>query len=271
MLIKAGRWRITDATIDRDKDIVVPEGGDVNNFLKNPILLYNHSGSGIGRLENLALELDGWYADIMLDPDAKDYNGKLLSDRIKLGTLGMVSIRFISKEREENDHGGLTIKKWELIEVSLVDIPANPNAEKVKSLKSEKYFITNNISKDMKFSDLLSKYFGIGESNTAEEAEALIKKSLEAEKVKETLKSYDESIKSFIAKSLEATSGKVEELEKSIKDIQEENAELKKQLNEIQGKENAPEGDHFEGRKAQDDEDEDGILDLVKFHEKTFK
>jgi len=268
MLVKAGRWRLTDATLDRDRDVILPEGGDVSNYVKNPILLYNHGGSGIGRLENIALEEGGWYADIMLDPDSVDYNKKNLLARVELGTLNMVSIRYISRDREENEFGGYTFKKWELIEVSLVDIPANPNAEKVKSLNGEKYFVTNNCSK-MKFSELLSKYFGIKEETSVEDAEANIKKSLEAERVKETLKSYDEALKGHISKSLESYDSKIEELVKSIKDVQAENGDLKKQLDEIQGKSEKPNGESFDGKDGDDDEEE-GIFDLVKFHEKNF-
>lgn len=264
MLVNAGRFLLTDATLDRDKDIILPEGGDIKHFLKNPILLYNHGSSGIGRVENIALENNAWYGDLMVDPDAHDYNEKNLIERIILETLSMVSIRFAHTESERNEFGGRTFKKWELIEVSLVDIPANPNAQKVK------YFVTHN-NKKMKFSDLLNKFFGIKEDTTPEEAEKLIQKSLETEKVKETLKSYDASIKDHIEKALGGLQSKIGEIEKSCQDLQDENKSLKGQLAEVLGKSATPNGESFEGKDGDDDDDEEGVFDLVKFHEKNFK
>lgn len=264
MLVKVGRYRLTDATIDRDKDIVIPEGGDVSDFLKNPIILYNHRFPAIGRLENISLENGAWYGDVLIDEDAKDGNDANLVYRTKMGTLNMVSIRFQSSQSKENEFGGRTFEKWSLVEVSLVDIPSNPNAEKVK------YFITNNNNK-MNLIDVINKFFGGTKDLTPQEAEELIKAYFakgESEKVKETLKEYDGKLKSYIGDSLKSVNDKLNELENTLKSLKDENDLLKDQISEIKGKGQNPDGEDFDGKDPDDDEEE--VFDLEKFHAKKY-
>ena len=58
---------------------------------------------------------------------------------IKRGMLGSVSIRFKSKDYEENDAGGFTFKEVDLVEASIVLHPANKEA-KITSIKSDRVF-----------------------------------------------------------------------------------------------------------------------------------
>ena len=37
------RAMITTVSVDRDSDVVVPEGGELGNFRKNPVVLFGHN------------------------------------------------------------------------------------------------------------------------------------------------------------------------------------------------------------------------------------
>jgi polyhydroxyalkanoate synthesis regulator phasin len=265
MLVKVGRYRLTDATIDRDRDIVVPDGGDVTDFLKNPIILYNHRLPAIGRLENVSLENGAWYGDVYIDKDAKDENNANLVSRTKMGTLNMVSIRFQSSSSKDNELGGRTYEKWTLVEVSLVDIPSNPNAEKVK------YFLTNNNS-NMNLIDVINKFFGGTKDSTPQEAEELIKAYFakgESEKVKETLKDYDGKLKAHLSEKLKGVTDQFTGFQETVKSLNEELETLKGQVAEMKGKSIKPEGEDFDGSDPGDDDDEE-VFDLEKFHAKKY-
>jgi HK97 family phage prohead protease len=125
---------VSTATVDRDMDRVSPEGGDFKAFERNPVLCWAHSPDGlpIGSITHLSADSAGirmmwkWLEN---DP---------LADRVKnaweQGIVRAASIGFIPKRSVRNEYGGQDHREWELLEVSLVPVPANPTA--VRTLKS---------------------------------------------------------------------------------------------------------------------------------------
>ncbi len=123
----------TDASIDRDGEIVDPAGLDTKNFEKNPVLLYAHDyrSDPIGKV--LEITRDG--SRILFRPQlAVDISprAKMYFEMIKAGILNAFSIGFIPKEWSDRDNGAggknRVFTKTELLEISLVPVPANPNA-----------------------------------------------------------------------------------------------------------------------------------------------
>ena len=128
-----GRILITTGSADRDRDRVSPAGAILDNYLKNPVVMWGHSYSNpadvIGRATGLEISGEGIIADFELRPAANDFDPqnvvRLLWDG---GWVRTASIGFQPIDAQPNDLGGLDYSKWELLEFSLVPIPANQDA-----------------------------------------------------------------------------------------------------------------------------------------------
>lgn len=114
----------TDA-VDRQGDIVEQSGWELKNFLLNPVILWAHKydelpvGKATGvTVTKSGLELDFEFASAEGNPKAQQ-----VANLFENGFLNAVSVGFIPKERNGN-----TITKAELLEVSIVPVPANQEA-----------------------------------------------------------------------------------------------------------------------------------------------
>lgn len=128
-----GRIVISTAGCDRDRDRVMSRGAVLENYLKNPVVMWGHSYGApadvIGRTVNLDVQDGGIAADFELRPAANDQDPqnivRLLWDG---GWVRTASIGFRPIEMQPNEFGGNDITAWELLEWSLVPIPANQDA-----------------------------------------------------------------------------------------------------------------------------------------------
>ena len=126
---------LSDATPDRFGDIVDPKGWVTENFLKNPIALFNHDkGFPIGRWENLKSGDKDLRAHLVLAPKGTSPRHDEIRRLIEAGILRASSVGFRPIKFESidpNDRFGLNGTRYlqhELVETSVVAIPANPNA-----------------------------------------------------------------------------------------------------------------------------------------------
>jgi len=132
-------FRGTTEDEDRSGDVVVADGGDFKNFSKNPLFLWAHDHAGATLPIGKALSVDkisGVGADFKIQFDVKDPFAMEVYRKYKEGYLHAVSIGFIAHkaERRLDDAGepmwppAYKFLEWELLELSGVPIPANPNA-----------------------------------------------------------------------------------------------------------------------------------------------
>lgn len=117
----------TNASVDRDGEIITLDGWDIENYLKNPVIIANHSY----KIENLIGKATKIYSDwqnVIVEWVFSKTNplGILARDLYNEGILKAVSVWFISKQRDEENRDIITIK--ELLELSFVAVPCNPNA-----------------------------------------------------------------------------------------------------------------------------------------------
>jgi len=144
MLKKVGTFKITDESLDRHSERVLVSGIDLENFKANPILLYNHHRARswddgeskkilpIGRWDNIVKTGEAVYADAYIDTE--DELGAEVARKVELGILQAASIGFRAYAWSDEDadkvvgQKGYTITSSEIREVSIVDIPSNPNA-----------------------------------------------------------------------------------------------------------------------------------------------
>lgn len=128
-----GRIRISSGSPDRDRDRVMPRGGRLDRYLSNPIVQWGHQTydpwQTIGKTTEIAVTDNGLDAAFELRPAANEADPQnvvlLLWDQ---GYIRTASIGFQPLEAAPNDLGGLDFTTWELLEWSLVPIPANADA-----------------------------------------------------------------------------------------------------------------------------------------------
>mgnify|MGYP006935476780 CR=1 FL=1 len=120
-------------TVDRDNDILVQTGWELENFKKSPVLLWSHDpwSLPVGTVTDIKVQ------DGQLVFDAKfatfDEFGNRVWEMVKNGMLTSFSVGFVPK-MQDND-GRIT--QMELLEISVVNIPANTEARITDSAKLE--------------------------------------------------------------------------------------------------------------------------------------
>lgn len=96
---------------------------DIADFKANPVIMAMHDyGSWpVGRASLIQKEDRALIADIVFDQE--DPNAVMIESKIRRGFLNAVSVGFNIKEIKDN-----TVTKAELLEISVVPIPADPKA-----------------------------------------------------------------------------------------------------------------------------------------------
>tara|TARA_R100000654_G_scaffold67202_1_gene95679 strand:+ start:1062 stop:1856 length:795 start_codon:yes stop_codon:yes gene_type:complete len=123
--------------VDRYGDIIDQKGWNLTNYRNNPVVLLNHDSNSlpIGRGE---VEVKNGKLNIDVTFDMKDERAKEIARKAKDGFLNAVSVGFkplesksryeLSKDSPFYGEKGMFYSKAELLEVSLVTIPANGEA-----------------------------------------------------------------------------------------------------------------------------------------------
>lgn len=131
---RAWRFTITSGAPDSEGDRVNIDGLDLTRFSANPVAIWAHAHKSfpIGQWRNVQKIGRGFDGRITAElhlvsegtvPEA-DTVAKLISD----GVLRGASIGFLPLESTPNAYGGYDHLRAELIEASVVSIPANPEA-----------------------------------------------------------------------------------------------------------------------------------------------
>ena len=136
------RFRASDATIDRYQEVIIPEGWDFTDYIKNPVVMQMHDYQQwpIGRAIAVGVVNGALYIDCEFDPPEVDETADLVFRKIKHGTVKAGSVGFIPLEsidayqHASNDlfkkyPGAKRIyTKSSLLEWTICPIGANPNA-----------------------------------------------------------------------------------------------------------------------------------------------
>jgi len=144
MVTKAGDreldFILSDNTKDRMGDIISPDGWVLDNFKKNPIALFNHNSSfPIGTWKNIRVKDEKLIARLQLADEGTSERIDELIRLVQQNVLRAVSVGFQPIETEAlADNSGILFKEQELLEASLVTVPANPAAVQLaRSLVSD--------------------------------------------------------------------------------------------------------------------------------------
>lgn len=124
---------LSDATADRYGDIIAVDGWKLANFRRNPIALFSHNPQFIvGRWRDLRVEQSALRGFLELAPEGTSDRIDEIRRLVQAGILKAVSVGFKPLKHEPIDEkdpwGGTRFLEAELVETSLVAVPANANA-----------------------------------------------------------------------------------------------------------------------------------------------
>lgn len=128
------------AAIDRDGESITPEGWDIKNFKKNPVILLNHNyyGLPIAKAENVRVQDGKLVFKIKFPEEGVSAEADTVRKLAKGGFINASSVGFKAREWKDGQsekEPRRTYLKQELLELSLVTVPSNPEA-----IISEKHF-----------------------------------------------------------------------------------------------------------------------------------
>ena len=120
---------MSDGSVDRMGDVIEPDGWQLDRFRANPIALFGHNpGFPIGKWRDVGVRKGQLTGSLELMDPVSDRLREIHA-AVKAGVLRAVSVGFHSDKAEPlGKSGGLRFTEAELVECSLVSVPANPNA-----------------------------------------------------------------------------------------------------------------------------------------------
>lgn len=124
------------SSVDRQGDSIDQNGWELDNFLKNPVILFAHNYSELPIAKAVEVIKGEKSLTIKIQFASEEANPKAqqVKKLVEEGILNTTSVGFIQKERNGN-----IITKAELLEVSIVPVPANAEALRLayKSLDAD--------------------------------------------------------------------------------------------------------------------------------------
>lgn len=123
------RFVFSSGIVDRHGEVIDQKGWKLDNYLKNPVVLWGHDQSKfpIGRTENMSNigQLEG---DVIFayneNPEAAIAFELCAGGFLSAGSVGFMNLKWMYDEEKDL----LTLLENELFEFSIVNVPANPEA-----------------------------------------------------------------------------------------------------------------------------------------------
>jgi len=197
---------------DRAGDTIDAEAwtkGGLNNFEKNPIILFNHDyNKPIGRATGLKVTENGLELKAKISKSAPDHVAQL----VKEGILGAFSVGFRVKDADYlTETDGLKIKDAELFEVSVVSVPCNQAAtfslaksfDSIEEYNEFKKTFTNRV--DLAGQSLAKDENSSVASETPDEAEKTAKEEI----IMSEVQTPEVDLEAFAKKVAEETAAKI--------------------------------------------------------------
>ena len=146
------KFVITTGEADREKDVIDPNGWEVTNYLKNPVVLFAHDYDSLPVARTVSLKQQddkliavAEFASAELNPMAER-----VFQMLKQGFLRGASVGFRPVAFTFNDaRGGVDFAKQELLEFSIVPIPANAQALMAAGLSDDDTTLLTDWAKDV--------------------------------------------------------------------------------------------------------------------------
>lgn len=127
-------FTISTASVDRMGDTIAVDGWKLENFRKNPVVLWAHDSSSlpVARASNVRVEDGKLVASAEFTPPGMARFNDTVFDMLKAGFLSATSVGFAPLKYAFTDDPqrryGIDFMEQELLEFSVVPIPANAEA-----------------------------------------------------------------------------------------------------------------------------------------------
>lgn len=122
------RFVISTGSVDRDRDTIAAAGWKLDNYRKNPVVLWAHDYRGLPLAKAVSVDVEGERLVAMAEFDTHPMAETVLR-MLKGGFLRATSVGFDPLKHVFNDQrGGVDFTEQELLEFSIVPVPANPEA-----------------------------------------------------------------------------------------------------------------------------------------------
>lgn len=125
---------ISTGYVARDEHIFEPGGAQLDNYRKNPVVLWNHMTEHppVGRGEDLQVDGDNIVARVRFAPIGISVKADEIRGLVKAGFINAVSVGIDPIAAEPLDpkkpRGGQRVSQWELMEFSFCNIPVDTGA-----------------------------------------------------------------------------------------------------------------------------------------------
>ena len=140
--MRALRFTISTGSVDREQDRIALAGWDLANYRRNPVVLWGHDASRlpIGRAFDLQIDGGALKASVEFIPSDTPEGGQFAESVFRLARGGFIAATSVGfrplaweyttdKARGADDwFPGIDFEQQELVELSVVTVPANPEA-----------------------------------------------------------------------------------------------------------------------------------------------
>ena len=140
--VRSLRFTISTDCVDRERDKIAINGWQLDNFKRNPVVLWGHDATRlpIGRAFNVGIEAGALKASVEFIPSETPEAGSFADAVYSLArqrfiaatSVGFRPLKWSFTEDEERGKDdwfpGIDFEAQELVELSIVTVPANPEA-----------------------------------------------------------------------------------------------------------------------------------------------
>jgi len=140
--LRALRFTISTDAVDREQDKIAIAGWDLKNFKQNPVVLWGHDASRlpIGRAFDVKVEDGALKASVEFIPQDTPEGGMFAESVYRLARGGFIAATSVGFRPVKWDYTrdasrgaddwfpGIDFEEQELVELSIVTVPANPEA-----------------------------------------------------------------------------------------------------------------------------------------------
>lgn len=121
---------VSTSTVDRQGDVIVPTGIDLANYKRNPVILWAHNYFALPVGKCIGISVNDDKVSMRIKWAAHEF-AQTVKTMYADGFLSAFSVGFMPREVTEmtgNGRAGYDYEACELLEVSGVPVPANPEA-----------------------------------------------------------------------------------------------------------------------------------------------
>lgn len=122
------RFCVSTGDVDRDSDVISQDGWDLSNYRRSPVVLWAHSHSALPIAKCIAIDVEQGRlmasAEFATHPFAETVYQLLKGGFLRATSVGFRALKYMRNE----ERGGIDFKQQELLEFSVVPVPANAHA-----------------------------------------------------------------------------------------------------------------------------------------------